>query len=105
MHDALPVAVYAQATDSEIAAIGFELCELVRGDLVDDGEGAIAGGDAMVGCGDGEIGTTGLQFAGAQALERLWRRDFVHQVEGDVKEGGLAFLRVDYVGFAEICDD
>ena len=39
--DALPVAVHAQAADAELAAVGFQLRELLGGDLIDDRQRAV----------------------------------------------------------------
>ena len=85
VHDALAVAVHAQAANAELGAVGFELGELLGGDLIDDGQRPVGGGNAVVGGGDGQIRAADLQAALAQALEGLRRGDFVHQVQIDVR--------------------
>jgi hypothetical protein len=66
VHDALPVAAPAVAADAEIAAVGFELRDLLGGDLVDDGQRAVGGGNAVVGGGDGQIRPADFEAALAQ---------------------------------------
>jgi len=73
--DALAVAVNPQAADAEFGAVGLQLRELFGGDLVHDGERPVGGRNAVIGCGNGEIGTPDLQAALAQALKSLRRCD------------------------------
>jgi hypothetical protein len=49
-----------QAADAEFGAVGFELRKLLGGDLVDDGQRPVRGGNAVVGGGDGQIGAPDL---------------------------------------------
>ena len=87
------------------AAVGLELIELFERDLIDDGQRAVRRGNAVVGGGDGEIGTPHLEAALAQALEGLGRRHLVDQVQVDEQQGGSAGALVDYVGVPEFFDD
>ena len=105
VHDALAVAVDAQAADAEIGAVGFELRELFGGDRIDNGQRAVGGGDAVVGGGDGEIGAADLETALAQSIEGLRGGDFVDQVKVDEEQRGRAGLLVDDVGVPEFFDD
>src|ERR1019366_7644141 len=103
--DALPVAVYAEAAYAELSAIGFELIELFERDLVGDGQRAVRRGNAVVGGGDGEIGSPPLEAALAETLEGLGRRHLVDQVQVDKQQGGSAGALVDYVRVPEFFDD
>ena len=93
------------AADAEIAAVGFQLRDLLGGDRVDDGQRAVGGGDAVVGGGDGQIGAADFEAALAQALKGLRRGDFVDQVQVDVEQGGRAGLFVDHVRVPEFFDN
>ena len=105
VHDALLAAVHAQAADAELAAVGFELIELFQRDLIEDGQRAVRGGNAVVGGGDGEIGTPHLEAALAQALEGLGRRHLMDQVQVDEEQGRSAGALVDYVRVPEFFFD
>src|ERR1019366_8258279 len=103
--DALLAAVHAEAAYAELGAVGFELIELFQRDLIEDGQRAVRRRNAVVGGGDGEIGTPHLEAALAQALEGLGRRHLVDQVQVDEQQGGSAGALVDYVGVPEFFDD
>jgi hypothetical protein len=105
MDDALLAAMHAQAADAELGAVGFELIELFQRDLIDDGQRAVRRGNAVVGGGDGEIGTPHLEAALAQALEGLGRRHLLDQVQVDEQQGGSAGALVDYVRVPEFFND
>ena len=105
VHDALAVAVDAQAPDAEIGAVGFELRELPGCNFIDDRQRAIGGRDAVIGGGDGEVGTPHLEAARPKAVEGLRRRDFVHQVQVDKNQRGCAGLLLDDMRIPEFFDD
>jgi len=95
--DALMLAVHVEETHAGFATIALEGFELELGVVVEDGEGAIGGGDGMIHNGEGEVGTADLAAFGFEAGEGLGRGAFVDQVAIDVDEGGLAGLFADYV--------
>ena len=99
------VAVDAEAADAELGAVGLELRDLLRGNLIDNRQRAVGGRNAVVDRGDGQVGTAHFQAALAQALEGLRRRDLVHQVQVDVEQRRRAGLLVDYVRVPEFLDD
>jgi hypothetical protein len=88
MHDSLLLARKTEAADSEFLATRFQTSNLSRGHFVDDRKRTRRGGSAVIGGGDGEIGTADFYAAGAQAVEGLGRSYFVDQVEVDVEQGG-----------------
>src|SRR6185369_11608039 len=91
--------------NAELAAIGFELFELLARNRVDDGQRTVRRGDAVVRGGNGEIGATHLEAALAQALEGLGRRYLVHQMKVDVEQSGRTGALVNYVVIPEFFDD
>jgi hypothetical protein len=103
--DALAVAVNTQTADAEFGAVGLELRELFGGDLVHDGERPVGGRNAVIGRGNGEIGTPDFQTALAQTLKSLRRSDFMNQLQIDVEQRRSAGLLVDYVRVPEFFDD
>ncbi len=105
MDHALPVAANAETAKAEFGAVGFQLRELFGGDLVDDGQRAVGGRYAVIGRGNGEIGTPDLQPALAQALKSLRRSDFMNQVQIDVEQRRSAGMFVDYVRVPEFFYD
>ena len=86
--DALTLAVNPVVRDAELLAVGLELLHLLRGDLVDDGERAVGGRNAVIGGREREVRTADLQAALAQAFERLRRRDFMDEVQVDIERAG-----------------
>ena len=55
----------------------------------------------MIHGGDGQVWTTDRSAGQAQAVERLRRGHFVHQVEVDVEQVRLAFDSPDHVPFPD----
>ena len=105
MDNSLACAMYAQTADAEIRAIGFELCDLPGGDLIHYGQRAIAGRNAVIHRGDGEIAPPHFEAAFAQPVEGLRRCDFVDQVKVDKEQCGSARLLVDNVRVPKFFDN
>ena len=99
--DALVLAVHVEEANAEFVAVALEGFELELGVVVEDGEGAIGGGDGMVHDGEGEVGAADGAAFGAEAGEGLGRSAFVDEMAIDVDEGGLAGFFVDYVGLPD----
>jgi hypothetical protein len=95
--DALVFAVHVKQTDAEFFAILFESFKLQLGVLVEDGQGAIGGGDGMVHHGEGEIGATNFTAFGTEPSKGLRGSAFVDQVAVNVDDGRLAGLFADDV--------
>ena len=95
--DALMLAVHVEEADAEFAAVALEGFELELGVVVEDGEGAVGGGDGMIHDGEGEIGAADLAAFGFEAGEGLGRGALVDEMAIDVDQRGLAGLFVDYV--------
>ena len=92
MHDALPRAAHGVELDTELLAIARQRLHLrgrdrVRHRLVDADRR-----DVVVHGRQREIRTPDPAARHPQALERLWRRHLVHQVQVDVEQVGLATL-------------
>ena len=87
----------AKTANPILAAIRLELSELLGRDLVDDGQRAVAGRNAVVRRRDGEVGTAHLQPALAQTVECLRRRHFVYEVQIDKQQRGRVRLLVNNV--------
>jgi len=84
--------------NTEFFAVGFKLRDLIFGNLIHDGQGAIVRGDAVIGSADGEIGAANFDAAFAETGEGLRRSDFVHQVQVNIQKRGRAWpLRYDVV--------
>src|SRR5579863_2021922 len=88
VHDALVRAVRTVKGNAEIAAVLFELIDLRGGNLVQDRQTAIVGGDAVISGRDGEVGTANLQAALAKARKGLGRGYFMYQVQIDIEQRG-----------------
>src|SRR5208283_3371715 len=78
--DALMFAVHVEEADSGFAAVALEGFELEPGVVVEDGEGAVGGGDGMVHDGEGEIGAADGAAFGAEAGKGLGRGAFVDEM-------------------------
>ena len=98
VHDALIFAVHVEQTHAGFAAIFFEGVELELGVLVENGQGAVGGGNGMVHHREGEIGAANLAAFGAKTGEGLRRGAFVNEVAVNIDDGRLAGLFANYVG-------
>ena len=96
--DALILAVHVEEANAGFAAIFFEGVELKLGVLIENGEGAVGGGDGVVHDGEGEIGAADFTALGAKAGEGLRRGAFVNEVAIDIDERRFAGFFVDDVG-------
>src|SRR5712672_4862954 len=88
------LAVHVKEADAGFAAIFLERFKLQAGVGVDDGQGAIFGGNGVVHNREGEIGAADFASFGAQAGESLRGSAFVDQVTVDIDDGGLSGLFV-----------
>ena len=102
VHDALMLAVHVKEAHAGFTAIFLERLKLEAGVGVDNGQGAIFGGDGVVHHGEGEIGTAHLTAFGAQARESLRRSAFVDQVAVNIDDGGLSGLFVNNVAVPNV---
>src|SRR5207249_2244937 len=98
VYDALALAMDSLERNAELLAIGFELIELLRSDLVHNGQRAVRGRDAVVGCGERQIRPPHFQAPLAESLESLRRGDFVHQMQVDIEQRRSSRLLMNYVG-------
>ncbi len=102
VHDALMARMHAVMRDAEFSAVLFELRDLIRRDGIENGQRAVAGRNAVVRGRDGEIRAADFQTPLAQALKRLRRSDFMHQVQIDIDEAGRAGFFVDDVRIPDL---
>src|SRR6202030_858569 len=105
VHDALLYAIQAEAANSEFFAVGFKLGNLGGSDFIEDRKRARRSGGAVVGGGDGQVGTANFHAAREEAVEGLRRRDFVDQMQVDVEQRGNAGLSGDDVIVPDFFDD
>ena len=97
MHDALTRIPHRVEADAELLAVRAEGFHLLGGDGVLEGPVDGDGGDVVVHGRHREVGAANRSAVHAQPLERLRRRDFVHEVEVDVEHVGLAVGPMDDV--------
>jgi len=102
VHDALIFAVHVEQADASFAAILFEGFKLQLGVLVEDGEGAVGGGDRVVHDGEGEIRAADFAAFGAETSEGLRGGAFVDEVAVNVDNRGFAGLLADEVSVPDL---
>ena len=91
MHDALIARVDIVEFDAEVGAVLAQRGDLLGGDLVDDVEAAFDGRrHVVVDGGDGAVGAADFAASQAQSFKCLRGGDFVHQLQVDVEQRGLA---------------
>ena len=91
--------------DAEVAAVGLELRDLLRGLHVHDREAARRRGRPVVGGRDGLVRPPDADAAGAEARERLRARDLVDEVEVDREDGGRPLVLRDDVVVPDLLDE
>ena len=107
MNDTLPLVAQAEVGELEILDVlleGLALCSaVVLLDEVADVLEVFPGGSrhVVIGGDKGVVGTANLAAGVPQALESLWRGDFVHQVAVNVDDTGTAILFVNDVVFED----
>ena len=90
VHDALVLAAEREERHAELLAVGLERLDLDAAELVLDAVGGhrAVGRDVVVGGGERAVRAADLAAGHPQAVERLWARDLVDEVEVDVDEVG-----------------
>ncbi len=88
--DALVGRVHIEEMDTEFAAVGLQGFDLAQCDWIENWSTAGFGWDIVINRCDGALGGANFASSSAQAIERLWRRDLVNEVQIHVQEGGLA---------------
>ena len=81
MDYALARAVHIVQQEAKLLAIVDQGLDLLQGDYVSNGEGAVPGGHVVVHGSKGEVRTTDAAARHAQTIEGLGRCDLVHQVQ------------------------
>src|SRR5579884_1104492 len=102
VHDALILAVHVEEADTGFAAVLLEGMELGFGVLVENGQGAVGGGDGVVHDRKGEIGPADFAAFHPQPGERLGRGAFVNQMAVNINKSGIARLFIDDVVFTDL---
>ena len=105
VHDALVGRVEVEQRQAERACVAGEGAHLLRGDRVGDRQVPVAGGDVVVDGGERALGPPHPAPGEPQALERLGRRDLVHQVQVDVQQRRSARHRVHDVGIPDLLEE
>jgi hypothetical protein len=92
-------AVHTVQWDPELAAVGFQLCDLPRRHLVLDGNVRRRRGTAVIYCRHCLKRATHAYSTVAQSLESLWGRDLMNQVQIDVEHSrATGFLHDNMIG-------
>ena len=106
MHDPLALIIHFEIGDAEFRAVILERLDLDAAGFVLDALQAVGRGrHVMVGNGEGELWVAQLAAGGAQALERLWARDFMHQMTVDIKQASAVFRLVNEVGIEDFVEE
>ena len=92
VNDALPDVAHVEDLDAGRAAVILERRDLSGGDGVINRPATVGGGDVVIGHGDGRRSAPHRAPGQSQALERLWRGDFMGKVTVHVQEGSAVFL-------------
>jgi len=90
VNNALIFAVHVKQAYAGFAAIFFECFKLEAGVGVNNGEGAVLGGDGVVHDGEGEIGAADFAAFGFESGEGLRGSAFVDEVAINIDERGFA---------------
>src|SRR5215469_3702223 len=86
VNDALLLALEAITAHAELAAIALELFDLRLGYFIQNRKAARSRGRRVIGRRDGQVGTPDPEAPPPKAIECLWRRYFMHQVQIDVDQ-------------------
>ena len=97
VHDALLGRVHVEQRNAEFLAIFLQGLNLLRRNRIGDGSAARLGRNVVVDGGDGAVGLANPASGRAQAVERLRRGHFVHQVQVDIKQRQAASGAADHV--------
>ena len=102
VHDPLARLAHRVQPDTELLAIVCQHLHLLRGDRVAHGQADVGGRHVVVHRGDRQVGAAHGAAGHPEPVERLGRRDLVHQVQVDVQEVGLAVGAVDDVALPDL---
>jgi hypothetical protein len=92
MHNTLARVLHIEELDAELSAIVAQRIHLTRGDLIGDDQAILraCGWDVVVHGGYVPIRPTELALCQAQAIEGLWRCDFVNEMKVDINQRRFA---------------